>query len=38
MRDRVTPPECLTGLTEMDALVAYIQKLGRDVKSLEAAQ
>jgi cytochrome c oxidase cbb3-type subunit 2 len=38
MRDRVTPPEYLAGLTEMDALVAYLQKLGRDVKSLEVAQ
>jgi cytochrome c oxidase cbb3-type subunit 2 len=38
MREQVTPPERLTGLTEMDALVAYLQKLGRDVKSMEAAQ
>ena len=38
MRDQVTPPERLGGLTEMDALVAYLQKLGRDVKSMEAAQ
>jgi cytochrome c oxidase cbb3-type subunit 2 len=38
MRDLVTPPERLTSLTEMDALVAYLQKLGRDVRSMEAMQ
>jgi cytochrome c oxidase cbb3-type subunit 2 len=35
-RDKVTPPELQKELTEMDALVAYIQKLGRDVKNMEA--
>ncbi|RMG01323.1 MAG: cytochrome-c oxidase, cbb3-type subunit II [Nitrospirae bacterium] len=35
MRDRVTPPELRGELTEMDALVAYLQKLGRDVKNLQ---
>ncbi|NOZ24592.1 MAG: cytochrome-c oxidase, cbb3-type subunit II [Nitrospirae bacterium] len=35
VRSRVTPPEFRNYLTEMDALVAYLQKLGRDVKELE---
>ncbi|EAT59949.1 cbb3-type cytochrome c oxidase subunit II [Chlorobium ferrooxidans] len=35
-RDKATPPELQKELTEMDALVAYIQKLGRDVKNMEA--
>ncbi len=34
-RDAVTPPELRGELTEMDALVAYLQKLGRDVKRLK---
>ena len=34
-RDAVTPPELRGELTEMDALVAYMQKLGRDVKHLK---
>ena len=37
-RDQVTPPELQKELTEMDALIAYIQKLGRDVKNMEAAK
>ena len=35
-RDKVTPPELQKDLTEMDAMVAYLQKLGRDVKNMEA--
>ena len=35
-RDQVTPPELQNELTEMDALIAYLQKLGRDVKNMEA--
>lgn len=38
MRDWVTPAANREGLTEMDALVAYLQKLGRDVKAMEAKQ
>ncbi len=34
-RDAVTPPELRDQLTEMDALIAYMQKLGRDVKQLK---
>ena len=34
VRDKITPPELRGQLTEMDALVAYLQKLGRDVKRL----
>jgi cytochrome c oxidase cbb3-type subunit 2 len=34
-RDSVTPPEFRGELTEMDAIVAYLQKLGRDVKALK---
>ena len=34
-RDRVTPPELRKELTEMDALIAYLQKLGRDLKELK---
>jgi cytochrome c oxidase cbb3-type subunit II len=37
-RDQVTPAALRGGLTEMDAMIAYLQKLGRDVKNLEAAQ
>jgi len=37
-RDKVTPPELRNDLTEMDALIAYLQKLGRDVKKMEAAK
>ncbi|MBF0566880.1 MAG: cytochrome-c oxidase, cbb3-type subunit II [Nitrospirae bacterium] len=33
-RDKVTPPVLKDKLTEMDALVAYLQKLGMDVKNL----
>jgi cytochrome c oxidase cbb3-type subunit 2 len=35
-RDQVTPEALRGELTEMDAIVAYMQKLGRDVKSMEA--
>ncbi|NTW83177.1 MAG: cbb3-type cytochrome c oxidase subunit II [Chlorobiaceae bacterium] len=35
-RNQVTPPELQKELTEMDAMIAYLQKLGRDVKNLEA--
>ncbi|NTW51151.1 MAG: cytochrome-c oxidase, cbb3-type subunit II [Chlorobiaceae bacterium] len=35
-RDLVTPASLRGELTEMDAIVAYMQKLGRDVKSMEA--
>lgn len=35
-RDEVTPEELRDELTEMDAIIAYMQKLGRDVKKLEA--
>jgi cytochrome c oxidase cbb3-type subunit 2 len=34
VRDSITPPELRGELTEMDAIVAYLQKLGRDVKAL----
>lgn len=37
-RDRVTPAALRNGLTEMDAIIAYLQKLGRDVKNMEARQ
>ena len=37
-RDQVTPPDLQKELTEMDALIAYIQKLGRDVKKMEATK
>lgn len=37
-RDSVTPPELRGELTEMDAVVAYLQKLGRDVKELKAKE
>lgn len=37
-RDQVTPPELRQELTEMDAMIAYLQKLGRDVKNLEATK
>lgn len=36
-RDQVTPANLRGELTEMDAMIAYLQKLGRDVKNLEAA-
>ena len=35
-RDEVTPGELQSELTEMDAIIAYMQKLGMDVKKLEA--
>ncbi|ASQ90501.1 cytochrome-c oxidase, cbb3-type subunit II [Prosthecochloris sp. GSB1] len=35
-RDEVTPEALRGELTEMDAIIAYMQKLGRDVKQLEA--
>jgi len=34
VRNEVTPEELRGELTELDALVAYLQKLGRDVKTL----
>lgn len=34
-RDSVTPAGLREELTEMDAMVAYLQKLGRDVKALK---
>jgi cytochrome c oxidase cbb3-type subunit 2 len=37
-RDQVTPQELRKELTEMDAIIAYLQKLGRDVKKLEATK
>ncbi len=37
-RDLVTPAGMRGDLTEMDAIIAYMQKLGRDVKSMEAKQ
>ena len=37
-RDQVTPLELQKELTEMDALIAYLQKLGRDVKNMEATK
>lgn len=37
MRDKVTPAALRADLTELDALVAYLQKLGRDVKGAMAA-
>ncbi len=36
VRDEVTPEALRGELTEMDAIIAYMQKLGRDVKQLEA--
>jgi cytochrome c oxidase cbb3-type subunit 2 len=35
IRDSAIPAELRSELTELDALVAYLQKLGRDVKELE---
>ena len=35
-RDHVTPANLRGELTEMDAIIAYMQKLGRDVKAMEA--
>lgn len=35
-RDEVTPEALRGELTEMDAIIAYMQKLGRDVKAMEA--
>jgi len=35
VRESVTPPELRSELTEMDAIIAYLQKLGRDVKALK---
>jgi len=32
VRSQVTPPPLRTEITELDALVAYLQKLGRDLK------
>ena len=37
-RNNVTPTELRKELTEMDALIAYLQKLGRDVKKMEATK
>ena len=37
-RDQVTPEKLRNDLTEMDAMIAYLQKLGRDVKNLEATK
>jgi cytochrome c oxidase cbb3-type subunit 2 len=37
-RDQVTPEALRGDLTEMDAIIAYMQKLGRDVKAMEAMQ
>ncbi|NTU58061.1 MAG: cytochrome-c oxidase, cbb3-type subunit II [Chlorobiaceae bacterium] len=37
-RDLVTPANLRGDLTEMDAIIAYMQKLGRDVKSMGAGQ
>ncbi len=37
-RSAVTPASAHAGITEMDALVAYLQKGGRDVKALAAAE
>jgi cytochrome c oxidase cbb3-type subunit 2 len=37
-RDLVTPAELHNELTEMDAIIAYLQKLGRDVKNLETTK
>ncbi len=37
-RDEVTPEKLRKELTEMDAIIAYMQKLGRDVKNLEAGK
>ncbi|RMG58812.1 MAG: cytochrome-c oxidase, cbb3-type subunit II [Deltaproteobacteria bacterium] len=34
IRDQVTPPPLRGDITELDALVAYLQKLGRDLKEL----
>ncbi len=35
IRDEITPPELRDKLTEMDAIVAYLQKLGRDYKQTQ---
>ncbi|UCG78092.1 MAG: cytochrome-c oxidase, cbb3-type subunit II [Nitrospirota bacterium] len=35
IRNEVTPEKLQGSLTEMDALVAYLQKLGRDVKEVQ---
>jgi cytochrome c oxidase cbb3-type subunit 2 len=37
-RNLITPRELQKELTEMDALIAYLQKLGRDVKTMEAGK
>ncbi len=37
IRDKVTPAALRAGLTELDALIAYLQKLGKDVKSAAPA-
>lgn len=37
-RDAVTPARLRGEITEMDALVAYLQKLGADLKSLQAKE
>lgn len=37
-RDQVTPEKLRSELTEMDAIIAYMQKLGRDVKNLETTK
>lgn len=37
IRDEITPPELRDKLTEMDAIVAYLQKLGRDYKESHKA-
>ncbi len=37
-RNEVTPEELRNELTEMDAVIAYLQKLGRDVKNMEAEE
>ncbi len=35
IRDAVVPPELRSEITELDALIAYLQKLGRDIKELK---
>ncbi len=35
IRDQITPPELRDRLTEMDAIVAYLQKIGRDYKETQ---
>lgn len=37
-RSAVTPAALRGGLTEMDAMVAYLQKVGRDVRTIQAAE